>query len=283
MSHSSHSADLDWDKLCAMLELEADLHRPALLEAAAWLPDEPAVGSVLDVGSGPGRMACLLAGRFPQAQVTAVDGSAELLARARAHAADTATADRLTTHRADLPDGFAELAPADLVWSSRAVHHLGDQQAAVDALARLVNPGGTLALSEGGLSTRFLPRDTGLGRPGLQTRLDLVLEESFAVMRAELPGSTAVVEDWPAMLARAGLTPSGTRSFLVDLPAPLGDEGREYVYKRLNRLAGPDGDTLDAEDRAAVARLLDRDDPQGLMRRPDVFYLTALTVHTARA
>ena len=48
--------------------------------------------------------------------------------------------------------------------------------------------------------------DIGIGRPGLQTRLDGVRERWFEIMRAELPGSTTVVEDWPAMLTRAGLS-----------------------------------------------------------------------------
>lgn len=284
MTHHSHRPeDLDWDQLGATLEREADLHGPALDEIAGWLPDAPEVRSVLDVGSGPGRVACRLAERFPGARITAVDGSAELLTRARDHAARTGVQDRFRTRQAQLPAEFPDLEPADLVWSSKAVHHLGDQQAALRALADLVNPGGLLVITEGGLGTRFLPRDFGLGRPGLQARLDVLMEERFAAMRASLPGTVSVVEDWPAMLDRAGLTPTGSRTFLVDRPAPLDASGREHVRTLLGRLAEQGADSLDDQDRATLTRLLDPEAADGIQQRADVFYLTAMTVHTARA
>lgn len=40
---------------------------------------------------------------------------------------------------------------------------------------------------------------------------------------------------------------------------------------------------LDAEDLATLDALLDREAPTGILDRPDAFYLTAITVHTARA
>ncbi|MED7952144.1 hypothetical protein PUR56_25695, partial [Streptomyces sp. BE303] len=77
------------------------------------------------------------------------------------------------------------------------------------------------------------PRDLGLGRPGLQARLDAAHEDTFSGMRAELPGSVATVEDWPAMLAAASLVPSGTRTFLADRPAPPDGPAREYLHVSL--------------------------------------------------
>jgi hypothetical protein len=101
------------------------------------------------------------------------------------------------------------------------VHHLGDQDDAVRRLAALVRPGGVLAIAEGGLSLRSLPRDIGIGRPGLEARLDVAREEWFAEMRAVQPGAVSTVEHWPGLLAAAGLSPCGTRSFLVEHAAPL--------------------------------------------------------------
>lgn len=102
-------------------------------------------------------------------------------------------------------------------------------------------------------------------------------------MRAELQGSVDEVEDWPAMLARAGLVPTGTRTFLTDLPAPLGLPAREYLRTRLARQRDQFGEHLDDQDRAALDALLAADAPTGILWRPDAFYLTATTVHTARA
>ncbi|MGV9265472.1 class I SAM-dependent methyltransferase [Kitasatospora sp. NPDC003701] len=310
------AGDFDWDALATLLEHEAELRAPAVTQAAHWLREllagsDASTGStsssgsssasngstssgsggpsgdsrasggvrrVLDVGSGPGVIAGLLAEVFPGAEVVAVDQSPALLERARVRSAG-----RLTTQQADLPGDFAVLGAADLIWSANAIHHLGDQQAALTALAGSLRPGGLLAVAERGLPLRFLPRDIGLGRPGLQARLDAALEDTFAEMRAEVPDAVDTVEDWPALLAGAGLAPSGTRTFLTDLPAPLDRTAREYLHTHLTRQRGRIGVGLDATDRATLDALLDPEAPTGILARPDAFYLTATTVHTARA
>ena len=274
------AADLDWDALAAHLELEAGLRAEAVTEAGRWLSGlagDGAVRRVLDVGAGPGVIAGLLAEVFPAAEVVAVDQSAALLERARARAGG-----RLGTQQADLPAEFDKLGEADLIWSGNAIHHLGDQQAALTALAGRLRSGGLLAVAESGLPARYLPRDFGLGRPGFQARLDAVHEDGFAAMRAELPGTTEEIEDWPAMLRRAGLVPSGTRTFLVDHPAPLARPVREYLRTQLARRHDQLAEVLDPEDRATLEALIEEDAPTGVLHRPDAFYLSAMTVHTAR-
>ncbi|WBP87696.1 class I SAM-dependent methyltransferase [Kitasatospora cathayae] len=279
------AADLDWDALAAHLEQEADLRAEAVTEAGRWLSGlagngdgaEGAVRRVLDVGAGPGVIAELLAEVFPAAEVVAVDQSAALLERAR-----TRSGGRLGTQQADLPAEFDQLGEADLIWSGNAIHHLGDQQAALTALAGRLRPGGLLAVAESGLPARYLPRDFGLGRPGFQARLDAVHEDGFAAMRAELPGATEEIEDWPAMLRRAGLVPSGTRTFLVDHPAPLAGPVRGYLRTQLVRRHEQLAEVLDSEDRATLEALIEEDAPTGILHRQDAFYLSAMTVHTAR-
>ncbi|MGW3045132.1 class I SAM-dependent methyltransferase [Kitasatospora sp. NPDC001159] len=277
------AADLDWDALAAHLEQEADLRAGAVTEAARWLSGlsglsgEGGVRRVLDVGSGPGVIAGLLAEVFPAAEVVAVDQSAALLERAR-----TRSGGRLGTQQADLPAEFEKLGEADLIWAGNAIHHLGDQQAALTALGARLRPGGLLAVAESGLPPRFLPRDFGLGRPGFQARLDAAHEDGFSAMRAELPDTTEEIEDWPAMLRRAGLVPSGTRTFLVDHPAPLARPVREYLHAQLRRRHDQLAEALVPEDRATLEALLAEDAPTGILNRPDAFYLSAMTVHTAR-
>ncbi|RKT16598.1 methyltransferase family protein [Streptomyces sp. 1114.5] len=284
------SADFDWDALAAHLEHEADLRSDVVAEAAQWLTGLYGAGAwagdgrgystvrrVLDVGSGPGVIAGLLADAFPTAEVVAVDQSAALLERAR-----TRSNGRLGTQQADLPAEFDKLGEADLIWSGNAIHHLGDQQAALTSLAGLLRPGGLLAVAERGLPPRYLPRDFGLGRPGFQARLDAAHEDGFSTMRADLPGSVDEIEDWPAMLTRAGLVPSGTRTFLVDHPAPLDRPTRAYLHTQLSRLHDRLADVLTDEDRVTLEALLAEDAPTGILHRPDAFYLSAMTVHTAR-
>ncbi|MFI1334921.1 class I SAM-dependent methyltransferase [Streptomyces sp. NPDC020845] len=276
----------DWAAFGELLELSADVHTSAVEQTAEWLRgllrlDGGHVRRALDIGSGPGGAACVFARAFPDAEVVAVDGSPELLARARDRAARLGVADRVRTHLAELPEGLAEVGEAELIWSSKAVHHLGDQQGALDRLAAALRPGGVLAVAEGGLSLRALPRDIGIGRPGLLTRLDALQEEAFAEMRTGLPDAKETTEDWPAMLAAAGLTGARSRSFLIDLPAPLDAPARRLLHADLTRLSDHLADRLDATDRATLDRLLDPDDEAGVLRRPDVFWLSAQTVHAA--
>ncbi|MDH6120458.1 class I SAM-dependent methyltransferase [Kitasatospora sp. GAS204B] len=286
--------EFDWAALAELLELEGETHSPYVRQAIGELADLPGLNPrrILDIGSGPGVAACSLAAAFPQAEVTAVDGTPELLARAAERAERLGV--RLRTEQAEFPAGLAGLGSADLIWSGQAVHHVGDQQGALDQLAGLLAPGGVLAVVEGGLPLRSLPRDLGFGRPGLLERMDAAQAARFSRMRAELPGSVALVEDWPAMLRAAGLTEARSRTFLIDLPAPLAAGPRRWVRSMLERyrevLAGPPEDPqtsqsapgLTAEDRATLDRLLDPADPAGVDRRPDLFLLTAKTVHFAR-
>ncbi|NSC23533.1 class I SAM-dependent methyltransferase [Streptomyces albus subsp. chlorinus] len=283
-AHGPGGTEPDWEALAEHLEREAELGVPFLEAAAAWLHDllgPREVTRVLDLGSGPGVSTTALAHAFPGAETVAVDSARGLLERARARAAREGLASRVTTREAELPDGLTDLGTAELVWTSNVVHHLGDQRAALETFAGALRPGGVLAVRERGLPARFLPRDIGIGRPGLQARLDAVEEDRFSAMRAELPGHRRVVEDWPALLVAAGLAPTGSRSFLTDLPAPLDPVARTHVRDRLQRSRDNLADSLDAEDLATLDVLLDDASPDGILRRPDVFFLTATTVHTA--
>ncbi|MER7083850.1 Methyltransferase domain-containing protein [Saccharopolyspora kobensis] len=268
--------DLDWAAMADVLELEGEAYQPyvqlALAELAQLEPQR-----ITDVGSGPGVAACQLAAAFPKAEVTAADGTPELLARAEQRAKRLGV--ELRTRVAEFPAGLDDLGTADLIWTAQTVHHVGDQQDALNRLARLLTPGGVLAVVEGGLPTRWLPHDLGFGRPGLQSRIDAAMSERFNQMRAELPGSVATVETWADMLRTAGLEGTWSKTFLVDRPAPLDDGTRRWLRGTVERYRHGLQDHLDAEDLATLDRLLDPAEPMGLDQRPDLFLLTAKTVH----
>lgn len=291
-THPGTDTEMDWEALADNLEGEGELHLPFTQEAAAWIRQltaeggrgAGAIGRVLDVGSGPGVATSVFAREFPEAETVAVDGTPALLERAGQRARQQGLS--VTTLPASLPEDFAELGTADVIWTSHVVHHLPDQQAALGAFAGLLRPGGVLAVVEQGLSPRFLPRDIGIGRPGLQARLEAVQEDWFTEMRAALPGHVDTVEDWPMMLSRTGLQYAGSRTFLTEYRAPLDAWVRVHLQNRLKRtretVAERPG-TDAADDLAVLDELLDGESPEGILQRPDAFWLSATTVHTGRA
>ncbi|MFH8619646.1 class I SAM-dependent methyltransferase [Streptomyces sp. NPDC017979] len=276
---------MDWATMGPLLERGAEVYAPLYRQAAAWLGElapESGVRRILDVGSGPGVIAGLLAEAFPDAEVVAVDATPELLAQARARAERLGYGGRFDTVEAELPAGFDALGTADLIWAGDSLHHVGDQRAAIAGLGALLRPGGVLALVEGGLPARHLPRDIGMGRPGLEVRLDAANAERFEAMRASLPDATEEVEDWRALLGAAGLEPTGARSFLLDVPAPAPAQVREHLAVNLAHRSSGSEEFLQEDDLAVLARLADPEDPAGVLNRSDVFLLAARTVHTAR-
>lgn len=272
--NAHHDQDIEWDVLGVHQEREAGLQAPALAQTMDWLRDLlrtngggcTPVHRVLDIGSGPGVVTCLLAHTFPDAEVVAVDQSPGVLERVRSRAVAQGIGGRVVTRLRKSPGEFGSPDSADLIWIRDGFHRIGDQEAALRSVAGYLRPGGLVAVAGSGLPPRFLPRDIGMGRPGLQARLDAA-EEAFGDMRDQLPGSVRTVEDWPAMLARAGLIPSGTRSFFTDLPSPLGMSACEHLQMHLSRLHDQIGDRLEPEDRTTLECLTDSDTCTGILGR----------------
>ncbi|MGW2095163.1 methyltransferase domain-containing protein [Promicromonospora sukumoe] len=91
----------DWNP-GAYLQYTDERSRP-FMELVARVPGSPA--TVVDLGCGPGHLTAVLRARWPQAQVTGVDASPAMIAKARAADPDTeyVLADLATnTHTADL-------------------------------------------------------------------------------------------------------------------------------------------------------------------------------------
>lgn len=240
-----------------------------------------------DVGCGGAGMAAALASAASsETEVVAVDGDEEILTTAGQNLAATGVGTRVRLARGDVAAGREALATvlggeADVVWASAVVHHAGDQQAAVDTLAGLLAPGGRLALAEGGLRSRHLPWDLGVGRPGLEIRLEAAHERWFTTMRAQLPGSVPMPYGWTTALGRTGLADVTTRTTLIERPAPLGPDDTRTVLDRLGHWVERlrEVELLEADDVTAWDRLLDADDPAWLGNRDDLYILEARSVH----
>jgi len=101
------------------------------------------VGRVLDLGAGTGLLSAQVLARHPRAQVVLLDGSTEMLARARENLPDAETV--LADLRDPLPEG-----PFDAVVSSLAIHHLEppDQLALYERIPAVLRPGGVFVNAE---------------------------------------------------------------------------------------------------------------------------------------
>lgn len=112
---------------------------------ALSLAELSSVGRVLDLGAGTGLMTAKVADAFAEARFDLLDGSAEMLAEARARLGSVIDAVHLQDMAAPLPAG-----PYDAVISALAIHHLEDldKQRLFDQVHRVLAPGGVFVNAE---------------------------------------------------------------------------------------------------------------------------------------
>ncbi|MDQ2949260.1 MAG: class I SAM-dependent methyltransferase [Acidobacteriota bacterium] len=144
---------------------------------------------VLEVGCGPGHYARRLAMRFPQIDVTGIDLSESLLARARSKAARDGIANCkfLLADALTLPN---TIAPVDLLIASRLFLIMADPDVALSATFAALKPGGLMFIAEPVSRFRaaipiFCMRvlDFALGNgsmPGPKVRCQVFGEEQFS-------------------------------------------------------------------------------------------------------
>jgi len=124
----------DWDPE-QYLRFTDERLRPAV-DLAARIA-HPGPRQVVDLGCGTGNGMPILAARFPGAEVAGVDGSAAMLAKARARG--------FTTEQADIA-AWAPATPVDVIFSNAALHWLPGHPALFPKLLGLLAPGGVLAV-----------------------------------------------------------------------------------------------------------------------------------------
>ncbi len=127
---------MQWDPT-VYLQYADERLRPAL-DLLARVPLATAA-RVVDLGCGAGNVTAILKRRFPAANVTGIDGSAPMLARARQATPDCAFV------QADIA-AWAPGQPPDLLYSNAALHWLGDHAALLPRLLATLAPGGVLAV-----------------------------------------------------------------------------------------------------------------------------------------
>ena len=128
---------------------------------------------VLDVGCGTGTLAVLLKRTHPLADVTALDGSEDILALARSKA-DSAGVNISFVHGLSYEMPF-EAGEFDMVFTSFFFHHLirEDKLRTLYEIHRILKPSGTLHIADWGKQPNLILRSAflvvqlldGFGRP----------------------------------------------------------------------------------------------------------------------
>ncbi|AXK36757.1 methyltransferase domain-containing protein [Streptomyces armeniacus] len=124
----------------------------------------PTGSRVLEIGCGVGAQTVHLVDGSPGAHLTAVDVSADSLARARARVTAHAPGARVEWARADLFDLPFPDASFDHLFACFVLEHLPDPERALAVLRRVLRPGGTLTVIEGDHGSAFFHPDGAAAR-----------------------------------------------------------------------------------------------------------------------
>ncbi len=233
--------------------------------------------SIVDVdvdvgaGTGTGTGTLALARRFDRARLVAIDASAEMLEHLRTAALGQDVGDRVRLVQADLDAGWPDVGRVDLAWAASSMHHLQDPDRVLGDLHAALEPGGLLVVVEMDGMPRFLPRDLGLGRPGLEDRC----RAATAAERWDAH------PDWGPHLRRAGfeVLEERTSTHVRDPAPPAAHRYAHAVFRGVRSgLAG----RLDAEDLQTLDRLLTEHSPESLLRRRDLTVRSMRTAWAAR-
>jgi ubiquinone/menaquinone biosynthesis C-methylase UbiE len=226
---------------------------------------------VIDLACGDGRYAAWLADRVgPRGQVVAVDLSGSYLDLARRVVGEQAPEGRVGFVEADALRVPLQDGAFDLAWCARSLRSLPDAVEVLRGMARLVRPGGAVAvLEEDALHHLILPwpedLELALRRAELET-----LTEQLGQPRSYYAGRRL-----PQLAREAGLDRVTVSTRAIDRWAPLAKPERAFIDLELAALRDRVVDRIDPEMRAIFDRLVDPGSDAYLPARPD-FTMTCI-------
>lgn len=209
------------------LQYAGERGRP-FVDLVARVPSEPA--TIADLGCGPGQLSAVLRSRWPDAQISGIDSSPEMIERARSDDVTSGTTYELGDIASWRPD-----APVDLIISNAAFQWVPGQLEIIPRLREYVAPGGVLAfqvpnnfaepshallrdLAADARFARHLSHIDGTRGVGPQTYLDLLAGSGWQLDVWQTTYLHVLDGDDPVF---AWISGTGARPFLQALPDEL--------------------------------------------------------------
>jgi SAM-dependent methyltransferase len=127
---------------------------------------------VLEAGCGVGAQTVILAGNSPRAAFTSIDVSEESLAVAQRRMREAGFSN-VTCQQADIFDLPFPSAHFDHVFVCFVLEHLPNPSGALEALMRVLKPGGSITVVEGDHGSAYFHPDSEHARRAIQCLIDL--------------------------------------------------------------------------------------------------------------
>lgn len=254
------------------LELFNRFAEPELRAALALLDVQPGQ-RVLDAGCGVGLIAQWLAERAgPAGRVIGVDLSGQHARAALQLAPDAVILQADVTRLPVAGAGF------DRLWCANTINHMHDPVATIALFARVLKPGGRLALGQSlFLPEMFFAWDERLEQAVVQANRRYY-REKYNLDEAD----TANVRNVLGWVKRAGLRDVRAHTLMIERARPLSALDREYFIECV--FQGYWGERvrpfLSAEDWRALQALTDPGNSAFCLDRPDFHHLQSYTVVT---
>jgi demethylmenaquinone methyltransferase/2-methoxy-6-polyprenyl-1,4-benzoquinol methylase len=251
----------------------ADFLRGPVMRQAINALELPTGSHGLDAGCGIGSIALLLAEEVgPAGRVTGVDTEPGLLAYADEAAEKRGLIGRVSFRQGDVNELPFSDDTFDWAWSSDCVGHpvVGEPLPSLKELARVVKPGGTVAIL-GWAFQQFLP-----GYQLLEARMNAPSAAFAATVTGKRPDSQFLrALGW---FPGAGLEGAAARTFAGDISAPLSDDVKSALLMFFDMLWEKARPEVSPEDWEVYERITRPGSPEFILDLPEYYAFFTITM-----
>jgi trans-aconitate 2-methyltransferase len=138
MMNTNHNEQSNTWSAAQYTKFEKERNRP-ILDLLMHIPADRAVKNAIDIGCGPGNSTELLQARFPEANVSGIDSSPDMISAAKK---------RMPSHHFEVADisGWQDEKKYDMILSNAALQWVPNHDSLFPALIDKLTVGGTLAV-----------------------------------------------------------------------------------------------------------------------------------------